>query len=78
MDRIKEVNSNYDFKLVYLMDSRGTSDEDFAVLVKDIKKKDLILYDFLYRKDIDNYDHIESINEAFTIKDKDLVRVYKK
>ena len=78
VDRIKEVNSNYDFKLVYLMDSRGTSDEDFAVLVKDIKKKDLILYDFLYRKDIDNYDHIESINEAFTIKDKDLVRVYKK
>ena len=78
VDRIKEVTSSHNFKLVYLMDEKGTTDEDFAVLVKDIKKKDIILYDFLYRGNIDKYDHIETINEAYTIKNKDLVRVYKK
>ena len=78
LDKIKEVTSNHNFKLVYLMDSRGTGDDEFKVLLREIKQKDIKLYDFLYRGNIDQYDHIESINEAYMLKDKELVRVLKK
>jgi hypothetical protein len=78
INRIKEVLSTHDFKLVYLLDSESTSDEIFKSIVRDNKRKEIKLYDFLYRGNLDKHDHIESINEGYAFKDKDLVRVYKK
>ena len=77
LDILKELVFNNSFEAVYILENEKNKKE-YIHTVKKLKAENIMLYDFVNQRIMDNYPNLEMINESYLLDNKELKKVFKK